>query len=175
MYINSIYIIHSVILLLLSVSSNFITETLGCKTQYILSKYMFAKHIILGLVVYFTLSFLGSKQIHPLFNILYTFLIWLLFIMFTKLDLVITCICYSLLIINYLIYTYIEYYKQYYNKYKLFVDKMEKLYNYINYLIVVLIIIGFIKYIYIHYNIIGKTNFSMYKFIFGINICNSLK
>jgi hypothetical protein len=175
MYISSFDIIKSVLLLILSVASNFISETLGCKTQHILSKYMITKHIIVCSLVYFTLSFVNNKHIHPLLNLLYTILIWILFIMFTKLNLVITIICYSLLSINYFIYTYIEYYKQFNNKYKKYVNKMENLYNYINYLIVILIIVGFIKYLYIHYNIIGKTNFSIYKFIFGTIKCNSIK
>ena len=174
MYNISFNIIKTILLLLLSVSCNFISETLGCKTQYILTKFMITKHIIIGLIVYFSLSFVNYKHIHPLFNLLYTCLIWMLFIMFTKLDLVITIICYSLLIINYVIYTYIEYYKQFNNKYKKFVEKLEKLYNYINYFIVILIIVGFIKYVYIHYNVIGKTNFSIYKFIFGTLKCESI-
>ena len=44
---DTINLITGIFLLILAVSGNFIAETLGCKTQKLLSENMFAKNIII--------------------------------------------------------------------------------------------------------------------------------
>lgn len=175
MQFKSIDIIKSLLLLLLSISGNFIAETLGCKTQYILSNFMFIKELIVILTIFFTLSYINDKSINPINNLKYTIFIWSLFIMFTKMNLYMTVICFTLLIINYIIHIYIEHYRENKHKHKNIINKLEKLYNYINYLNIFLIILGFSSYFYTHYKNIGKSNFKISKFLFGITKCTSIK
>lgn len=175
MIVNTFDIIKSIFLLILAVSGNFVAETLGCKTQYILSKNMFAKQFVIILMIYFTLSFIGDKKIHPINNMKYTILIWTLFLMFTKMKITPTIICLFLLLLNYILHTYIVYYNQDYEKNKEKIEMLNNYYNYVNYTIILLICLGFINYFYKQYSEIGISKFEITKFLFGINECNSLK
>lgn len=175
MIVNTFDIIKSIFLLILAVSGNFVAETLGCKTQYILSKNMFAKQFVIILMIYFTLSFIGDKKIHPINNMKYTILIWTLFLMFTKMKITPTIICLFLLLLNYILHTYIVYYNQDYEKNKEKIEMLSNYYNYVNYTIILLICLGFINYFYKQYSEIGISKFEITKFLFGINECNSLK
>lgn len=175
MIINTFDIIKSIFLLILAISGNFVAETLGCKTQYILSNNIMSKQFVILLMIYFTLSFAGDKKTHPLNNMKYTIFIWVLFIMFTKMKFSITIICFILLLINYVTHTYIVYYNEDYLKNKEKIETLNNYYNYINYTIILLIIIGFIEYFYTQYNTTENGKFKMSKFLFGINKCNSMK
>jgi len=174
MEIKSIDIIKSLLLLLISISGNFIAETLSCKSQYVLSKYMFVKEIIVMLTIFFTLSYINDNSVHPVDNFKYTLLIGVLFIMFTKMNLYMTIICFLLFILNYILYIYIEHYKVHKINNREIIEKLEKGYNFINYLNIALIIIGFISYFNTHYNVIGKSNFKLTKFLFGVTNCKSM-
>ena len=48
-------IIKGIFLLILAISGNFIGETLGCKTQKMLRENMFAKQMVVYLIIYFVL------------------------------------------------------------------------------------------------------------------------
>ena len=49
-------IIKSIFLLLLAISGGYVAQTLGCKTQKLLTENMYVKHIVILLVIYFTSS-----------------------------------------------------------------------------------------------------------------------
>ena len=56
-----------VFLLVLAVAGNFIAETLGCKTQKLLSENMYSKHFISLFVLYFAIGFVNSDSPqHPI-------------------------------------------------------------------------------------------------------------
>ena len=57
--------IKGLFLLILAVSANFVGNLLGCKTQKLLTENMFAKHIVLILLIYFTVDLTSNKIFHP--------------------------------------------------------------------------------------------------------------
>ena len=67
-----------VYLLILAISSNFLAETLGCKTQKSLSENMLAKHFTILFIIYFALDFSSSRSNNPI-HILYYDIIMVLF------------------------------------------------------------------------------------------------
>ena len=162
--------IKGVFLLILAVCGNFVAETLGCKTQKLLSENMFAKHIIVIMIIFFSINLTGNTDIHPNVNILKSLFVWFLFLIFTKMSLNFTMIAFSLVMIVYVLDTYIDYYTK--------KNKDTELLKYIQtnmyYLIVSLIVIGFILYFnkqYVDY----RDNWDSVKFIFGKSICESRK
>ena len=60
-------IMKGILLLVLAVAGNFVAETLGCKTQKLLSENMFVKQTIIFIIVYFVINFTNSDDsVHPL-------------------------------------------------------------------------------------------------------------
>ena len=65
-YMNDV--IKGIFLLVLAVAGNFVAETLGCKTQKLLSENMYAKHLVILLILYFAIGFTSSDEPqHPSF------------------------------------------------------------------------------------------------------------
>jgi hypothetical protein len=174
MELKTFIIVKSLFLLLLIQGGGFITETLGCKTQHLLSNNMFVKQFIIILMIYFTLSFVDKKNIHPLENMKFTLLIWVLFIMFTKMEIRATLLCFVLLIVNYIIHIYVDHYNEDYEKNKNKIKTLNKYYDYVNYMIVACIFIGFITYFYMQYFDKHRKTFDIFKFLFGINKCKNM-
>ena len=104
--------VQGVFLLILAVAGNFVAETLGCKTQKLLSENMFAKHFIIISILYFAIDFSsGSNNPRPPWDTLkLTLVIYILFILFTKMSLTFSVIVFGMFITGYFINTYIEYY-----------------------------------------------------------------
>ena len=87
-----------VFLLVLAVAGNFIAETLGCKTQKLLSENMFAKHFISIFILYFAIGFVNSDSPqHPVTVMQTAAVIYTLFLLFTKMNLTFTLIVFLLL------------------------------------------------------------------------------
>ena len=177
-------LISGIFLLILAVCGNFIAETLGCKTQKLLSKNMIAKNIIVILLIYFVIGFTSkNKKDTPLHIIIKSLLIWIFFLIFTKMNIVFTLISFSLLIILLFLKDYIEYYNYHLNieknenKQKELKNKISILYLTIKILIfifLIIILIIFILYFSKQYKDHSK-NFSYITFILGKPECNSLK
>ena len=55
-------ILKATLLLVLSVSGNFLAETLGCQSQKLLGN-MFVKHILILFMIYFTIDFTQNRII----------------------------------------------------------------------------------------------------------------
>ena len=111
MILNESDTIKGIFLLILGVSGNFVAETLGCKTQKLLTENMFAKHFIIYLIIYFALGFTSSNNIHPADLAKYSFFIWALFLLFTKMTLPFTITTFVLLALLYILHSFIAYYK----------------------------------------------------------------
>lgn len=170
------HIIKSVILLIIIISSNFISETLNCNLQKILSENIYAKHIINLFTLYFIINIVNDNDIeHPLIIIKNTIIIYILFLLFSRINIYFTMIVVGLFIIFYIIMTYREHYnKKQNNHHKNLVNILDNIQQILIFIIISIIIIGFIIYFrekYIeHYN-----NWSIIKFIFGIPKCKSIK
>ena len=145
---------------------NYVAETLGCETQYLLNNSMLAKHACIIFIIYFTLNISTDKSINPFIEMKNSLIIWFFFILFTKMHLSITIVVFSLLCLHFVLGNFIEYYKQKEEN----IENIEKVRNTIYPLMSIFIMIGFTKYSFAKYKEYRKT-FSLSKFIFGIKKC----
>ena len=159
-------------LLFLAVSGNFISQTMGCEVQYYFKNNIFIKNIILLLLIYFTINF-TQKQNH----ILYTFILWAFFIIFSKLSIKYV---YILIIILFLLLVIrkqkdYEYKKTDNNSVK---DKTNNKYTNVENALLILLIslltLGFINYLIIKKKQF-KSKFNIFKFLFDNTKCDRLK
>ena len=162
----------SIFLMILAVSGGFVAQTLGCKTQKLLIENMYVKHILIVMLVYFTSRvFSGDKN--PNENIKTTLLIYVIYLLFTKMNIYFTLLVFTMLCVNYILSTYVEYYekmelkKSVYHNLKIFKKKLQLLHLSSYHWVLSL-------YFNEKYNDFGK-DFSLTKFIFGIVKCDSLK
>lgn len=105
-------LLKSVILLFLAVSSNFVGNTLGCKTQYHMTNNMYVKHIVLFIIIYFTLNFTSNDKENPLEMLKNAIIIWICFVLFTKTNLTFKMISALLFIGTYILDNFIDYYNK---------------------------------------------------------------
>ena len=85
--INSNEILKGVFLLVLALAGNFTAETLGCKTQKLLSENMFVKHFISIFILYFAIGFVNNDHPqHPLIVMILSVIIYGLFLLFAKIN-----------------------------------------------------------------------------------------
>ena len=167
--------IKGIFLLVLAVAGNFVAETLGCKTQKLLSENMYAKHMVILLILYFAIGFTddGVPQ-HPIVVLQMTLGIYILFLLFTKMDLRFTLIVFVLLAFTYINSTFINYYKKVTPEEQKNIDLLEKEKNITYVLMSGLIILGFSLYFRKQYSEYYKT-WSTSKFLFGVNKCQSMQ
>lgn len=167
--------VKGVFLLVLAVAGNFIAETLGCKSQKLLSENMYAKHFISVFILYFAIGFVNSEEPEHPTNIMKSALvIYLLFILFTKMDITFTLIVFSILAATYILSTYIDYYKSISPEENELIEKLEYTQKMSYNLMIGLILIGFGLYFRKQYKDYYKT-WSTSKFLFGVNKCKSMQ
>ncbi len=167
--------VKGVFLLVLAVAGNFIAETLGCKSQKLLSENMYAKHFISIFILYFAIGFVNSEEPeHPMNIMKSALVIYLLFILFTKMDITFTLIVFSILAATYVVSTYIDYYKKVTPEENELIDKLEYIQKMSYTLMIGLIFIGFGLYFRKQYKDYYKT-WSTSKFLFGVNKCKSMQ
>ena len=165
--------IKGIFLLILAIAGNFIAETLSCKTQKLLRENMLAKHTISIIILYFALDFtagLSKKPQNPLKAMLMTLIIYILFILFTKMDLNFTVVTFFLLAVIYILNNFKQYYKEKDEKDKV-VKYLEISKNYISGILFGIIFIGFGTY-FIKQRKEHTKDWSTYKFIFGATKCD---
>ena len=164
-----------VFLLILAIAGNFIAETLGCKSQKLLSENMYAKHFISLFILYFAIGFVNSdKPEYPTDVMKYALIIYVFFLLFTKMSISFTLIVFSMLALTYIISTYIDYYKKVKPKEKERIAYLENVQKMLYTLITGLILLGFGLYFRKQYKDHYKT-WSTSKFIFGVNKCKSMQ
>jgi hypothetical protein len=136
------------ILLLLLISSS--TESLLHKDlQLLLKNNLYVKHIILFCIIYFLIDFSDKINTNPIYNFIYSLIVYILFNLFTKQNALSSVIIIILIFTSFFIYTYKDFLI---NKNLIMVDdnNILNIINTINYIIYILIIIillfGFIKY-----------------------------
>lgn len=165
-------IVKSIFLLLLAISGGYVAQTLGCKTQKLLTENLYVKHIVILMVVYFTSS-VFSEGSNPTESIKSTLAIYVVYLLFTKMNIYFTLVVFGLLGINYILSTYIKYYEKEEVEEEtlvLFKDIQKK----ITITSIVLVLIGFSLYMGEKYKEYGK-KFSLKTFIFGVLTCDGLK
>jgi hypothetical protein len=155
-------------LLVLSVSGNFIAETLSCRTRSLLTHSMIAKNILILFLIYFTIDFTSDEIINPTTQIIHAFYIWIFFLMFTKMNIYFTVCTFLLLTVLYTLKKYKNYYKKQKQKQNYFqTDKISKI---VEGTMLMTVIIGFIQYFIVQKK--DHKNFSYLKFILGKELCD---
>jgi len=167
--------IKGLFLLILAICGNFIAETLGCKTQKLLLENMYVKHSISLFILFFSITLFDDGIVKNPYDIFKKALtIYILFILFSRMNLQFTIIVFFLLALNYIIHLYIDYYKNLNNQNNIEkAEKLNKIKKYIYVIIIILILVGFVLYFIKQYKDHYK-KWSTTKFIFGVRKCNSL-
>ena len=151
-------IISGIFLLFSIIISNYIYPTLGKRINDFIKKNYYVKLIILYILIYFTINFTAQDTIHVIEHLKNTTILFLLFILFTKVNLYISLVLFILIIINYAFNKHIEYLNKNKNKNKKEKLKYETYSSIIKKIIIILSISGFI------YEIHGKDNIIRYVF-----------
>ena len=171
-------ILKATLLLVLSVSGNFLAETLGCQSQKVLGN-MVVKHILILFMIYFTIDFTQRDQdvINPFINVFKAFCVWILFHLFTHMNILPTFIVGLLLMILFFISNYrhyIEEKKKIVREEKQALEKLDKSLKLsqeiLLILVLVVILIGCVVYFLEKKREYGNA-FRAWKFIFGVKKC----
>lgn len=171
---STLYIYQKALFLLfLTLAGNFISETLSCGSQKILEKNMVVKSIILYFLIYFTMDFTDNSIVHPTVHLKKSVVVWIILLMFTKMNNLFTGITLSLLILLYVINNFIEYYHQDEKKNNDILTKLRQMDYIINRLIIVFLVIGFT--LYFRKQKKEHKHFSYSKFILGVKKCGVKK
>jgi len=166
--------IKGLFLLILAIGGGYTAETLGCKTQKLLSSNMYVKHMISLFILFFSISIFDTGEVKHPFDIFKSALgIYLLFICFTKMDIRFTIIVFLLMAGNYVLNLYINYLQE--NQPEEIPQQvlLEKIKVNIYKLIILLIVVGFVMYFKKQYTEHSK-NWSTKKFLFGVRKCDSM-
>ena len=138
--------VKGVLLLVLATSGNFIGNTFNCKQQEVLKKNFFVKHIVILLIIYFSLNFVSDGKTNPLIKVGQTVVIWVLFLFFTKLSTKMTGIVTILLGLSYFLYTWIDYGHNI-NQKKEELDIIMLIFDIINYIIAIILVLNFSSFV----------------------------
>ena len=103
--------IKGVFLLLLAIFGNFLAVTLSCPLQQYLSNNTLAKQIIIFGLIFFSVDITSYENANPTSKLFQTVMIWIGFLILTKLDLEYSLTLFILLGVIYLLQSYIEFYK----------------------------------------------------------------
>lgn len=189
---NTQIFIKALFLLLLSISGGFTSKTLGCGTQKAFQN-MTTKHMILFALIYFTLDISENPDeapIHPYEQFKKAVILYIGFILFTKMNLYFTMVAFALLCISYVIGNYVKNLDWHINNinkkqkrtqeedktlsdYELLKKQSSKYQEYINYAISGLVIIGSLSYLLKKRKEYGS-RFSYITFFQGVSKCDSL-
>ena len=88
--------IKGVFLLILAIAGNFVVETLGCRTRKLLTNNMVAKHLVSAFILYFSIGLFNKKDKNPTETVKKTMGIYLMFLLFTRMNLTFTIIVFVL-------------------------------------------------------------------------------
>ena len=162
-------LIKGALLVFLAMSGNFLAELLGCKTQKLLAENMWAKHIILIFSIYFAVGF--TTNLNPVTNMRDTLVIWLIFLLFTKLSLAFTGIIFICLAGLYITQNFLDYYKVQSSLSKKTLDLIVKVKNMFTIGLIIILIIGFTLYSRQQF-LDHRDDFSAIKLLFGTISCD---
>lgn len=167
-------ILKAILLLFISIAGNFLAETLGCKTQLYLEN-MYVKHLLILFMIYFTIDFTqGNEVISPIINLKRAFIVWIIFHLFTHLDIGSTVIVLLMIMSLFFMSNYTVYLEKMGKKDSQLAKTIKKVEKVLYILILSIILIGFGYYYLEKKNEYGKS-FNILKFIFGVKKCKSMK
>lgn len=162
--------LNGLFLLILAYSGGYVSTVLGCQFRNSLKTNLISKYFLTFLIVYFSINFTDKKKVNPFYNLVKSFIIMVLFIIVSRMNIYFS---FSILILLF-ISLFIRNLKGYDNlennkKNETLINNIDKI---VKYLIFTLIIIGFIQYFITKKQEYGK-NFDLIKFAFGKPNCDS--
>ena len=169
--------IKGLMLLALAVMGNFVGQILNCKTQKLLTENMIAKHVVMLLILIFAVDFSTTDSKYPLDTITTALIIYIFYVMYSKMTMIFIAVVSFLLFIVYLLTMYKSYYKDNLDKnkkYANYISKIDEVDGIFKLLIILFTFIGFVSYFIKQRNDHYK-NWSTTTFIFGSNVCDSMK
>ena len=170
-------IVKATLLLVLSISGNFLAETLSCQSQKWLEN-MFVKHALILFMIYFTIDFTQDDAVKdsPLQNAGKAVIVWVLFHLFTHMDIGPTMVCVLILMALFFISNQRSYLKKTKNMdSRLLGMNQDELLGqtqkglFIG--LILTILVGFTVY-YLEKKVEYKSQFDILKFIFGVKKCS---
>ena len=165
-------IIKGIFLLILAISGNFIAETLSCKTQRLLTNNIIAKHIITILILYFTTGFISDEKdpLHPYISFKICIITYIIFLVFTRMDIRFTIITFIIMACIYVNYTFLNYYNIKESERDDLISLHKNINNYLYVIMFILLGLGFIIKMNKSYNK-DKKGFNILKHIFKFKKC----
>ena len=167
--VNEKNLVKSLFLLLLAVFGNFVGGTLSCKTQYYANNYMIVKHLLLFMMIYFSNNLFLDENVNPIEGLKISIIIWVIYLVFTKQDIIFTIISLLLLMSIYIIDNFQNYYEK---NNKDISDKLLYYRNIVKTIFIINLVIGFLVYLIKQSNE-HMADFDISKFIFGIVNCKT--
>jgi hypothetical protein len=164
--------LNGVFLILLVVFGNYIGQLLPCNLQTLLTRHIYAKHILIIFLIYYTVHMNDKSYTSPLELLKYTLMIYALFLLFSKQNIYIALIVLILLGLEYINYSIITYNINSSHPTSINIDILDKINRIFNYLIFILLLLGFIFY-FIKQRKDHKKDWSIIKFIFGSIKCTN--
>jgi hypothetical protein len=170
-----------IFLLILALCGGYVSETLGCKVQYEMTNNRILKYLIVLFTIYFSITITSKDNENPFILFRTSILIWMFFVLFTRMTPIPTLIVMILLLLIFFLDNW--------KKYKIAIDKKSNIlddsqsptYKYIIdiqklllVIIILLIVLGNVGYIIKKRKQYGA-NFDYVTYIFGVNKCKSLK
>jgi len=109
-------IIQALFLFIIIVLGNYVVSTVNCNIQKILTDNYIVKNLVIIILLYFAIDLhnnLDSENpvIHPFTTFIITIVAWIIFIIFSNIDIIIALITFGLLLVTYSIDRYTKYYE----------------------------------------------------------------
>ena len=161
-------IIHSTALLLLAILANFVGEMIPCEFRHLIHTNMVFKHLIIFCLIYFTISMNTEAIVNPQNKIISTLKIYMLFLFFTKQNLLFSIISFGIMFSLLLLHDYVKYYQHKQNN--ILTYKYSRMSNRLVKLLVFVLCCGLIQYFFQHQHVF-KFNISSF-FIGSSTYCH---
>ena len=157
----------AIFVLLITLSTSFITETFNCQVRKLFRNNMFLKHLVIFMLIFVSSDVFSEEIISPLEQFVSSFKLWILFLLISKMNIYYTTIIFIIFIFIYILNQYNEYYKPINNNIEIIINQLVNI-------ILILILIGFSSY-FLKQKKFYKNKFKFYYFIFGKEKCKNLK
>lgn len=164
--------VKGLLLLFMAIMANFLGTTMNCSVQRLLTTSPILRNVAVFCLIYFTINFTSANDIYPPKLWINVFLVYVFFVMLMKQNIYFIVVNLLLLI---LIYTSIQL-RDYYvtqNDPKSIEVASQRI-MVLETIFFVSLLTGFVVYALHHYRE-HSANFSWIKFLFGVNVCESLK
>jgi hypothetical protein len=164
-------VIKAVFFLILAIIGGWTGETLGCKAQKLLTENMLVKHGTIFMIIYFAIDISNNENKKPLDLLKLTSLIYIMYLLFTKMNIYSTIVVFIILGVIYVLINQINYLKNNNGEEKE-IKRYTDLNNILKGILPIIIIVSFVFYL-IKQRKDNAKNWSTIKFLFGNTKCKN--